>query len=167
MAQTAYTTLRTIGFEGQLADSSPNDVAAMRNDEASASMPFGYAVKFDSASDETSAKILTAISETVAGIVLKHDSYADTQLDSTGVVFGNAINVVRKGRVLVKCEDGCNVGDRLYIRAVAGGGETAGALRASADASDCIDSTHQGVWRTSAAAGGLAWLEVDFSRVPA
>ena len=38
MAQTVYNELRTIGFNGQLADSSANDVTGMRNDET-ASMP--------------------------------------------------------------------------------------------------------------------------------
>ena len=164
MAQTVYNELRTIGFNGQLADSSANDVTGMRNDET-ASMPFGYAVKYESTSDQQSAGILTAISgELVAGILLKQHSYADTQLDSTGVMAGERLNVVRKGRVLVICEDGCNVGDRLHIRAVISGAEVSGALRASADGSDTIDSTKQGQWRTSAAAGALAWLEVDFSR---
>lgn len=167
MAQTVYNSLRTQGFNGQLADSSPNDVSSMRNDEASASMAFGHAIKFASASDESSAELLTANTETVAGIVLKQDSYAATQLDAVGVVAGNHLNIVRKGRVFVLCEDGCNVGDRLYIRAVATGGEIAGALLASAVGSDTIDSSAQGQWLTSAGAGELAWLDVDFSRLPA
>lgn len=164
MAQTTYNLRRDIGIAGDLADSSPADVASMRNDDA-ASMEFGHAVAHASASDEGSADKLTAITgEIVAGIAMRLNSYSDTQLDADGVVPGNHINVLRKGRIYVKCEDGCSIGDRLFIRAVASGGEIAGALRASADGSDTIDSSTQGEWRTSASAGGLAVLEVDFSR---
>jgi hypothetical protein len=162
-AQSTYSQLRTQGIEGQLADSGPNEVTAMRNDEASAEMAFGIAVKFASTTDERSAKLLTAITgEIVAGILHHSHQYADTALGTTGVKAAEQLNILRRGRILVACEDGCNVGDRLFIRAVATGGEKAGALRASADASDTIDSQGQGVWRTSAAAGGLAVLEVDF-----
>lgn len=164
MAQTTYNTLRDEAIEGQLADSTKSDVLAMRNAEASASMPFGYAVYYSAvATDETAAKVPTAITgQLIAGIVLAQHSYADTQLDTTGVIFGNRIDVVKKGKVRVVCEDGCSVGDRLHIRTVISGAEVAGALLAAADGTDTIDSTKQGQWLTAAAAGELAWLEVNF-----
>ena len=163
-AQSTYNLVRAIGFQGGLADSSHCDVTSMRNDEA-ASMAFGHAVKHDSLSDDSAAGILTAITgERLAGIVMKIDSYSDTQLDDVGVKAGQHLNVLQKGRIYVACEDGCNVGDPLHIRAVAGGGEIAGACRASSDGVDTIDATTIGRWRTAAAAGEIAVLEVDFSR---
>jgi len=165
MAQSTYSSSRAIGYEGALADQKGSDIHYMRNDEASAEMRFGHAVKFDSATDESSAKILTATSETVAGIVMK-DSYESAQLGDAGPVAGQSLSVIRKGRIYARCEDGCSVGDRLFIRAVATGAENPGALRAAADGTDCIDSQGQGQWMTSAAAGEIAVLDFDFSREP-
>lgn len=162
-AQSSYSQLRTRGFSGMLADSGANEIASMRNDEASAEMAFGIAVKNASTTDETSAKLLTSITgEIVAGILIHQHSYADTALGTTGVKADERIDVLRRGRILVTCEDGCDVGERLHIRAVATGNELAGALLSDADGSDTIDSQGQGVWRTFAAAGALAVLEVDF-----
>lgn len=161
--QNTYNKKRAFAYEGMLVDGSHNDIAPMRNDEASAEIAFGVAVKFDSTSDEQSAKLLTAITgELVAGITILQHSYASSQLGDDGVKAGESLNIMRKGRIWVICEDGCNVGDRLHIRAVAAGAEKAGALLSAADGTDTIDSTKQGQWLTSAAAGELAVLEVNF-----
>lgn len=162
-AQSSYSLEMAKGFEGQLDDQKEVNVVAMRNDEASAELEFGYAIKYASTTDHKSGKKLTAITgETVAGIVVHSHAYDATQLGTSGVKPGNKLSVLRKGRILVACEDGCDVGDRLHVRAVATGGEIAGALRASADGTDTIDSQGQGQWLSSATAGALAWLEVDF-----
>lgn len=169
--QSTYTAAPAVAIAGMLADGHPSQhqIDGMRNDEASAEMAFGYAVKFNSTSDPRSAKLLTAITgEIVAGIVLFHQNYdPEVQLGTVGVKAGYEVNVVRKGRLWVICEDGCDIGDRLHVRAIATGGEIAGALRASADASDTIDSGTQAQWATQAAAGELAILDFDFTREPA
>lgn len=163
-AQSTYNQDPTVGIEGALADAGAHDVKAMRNDEASAEMAFGHAVKFASTTDGQSAKLLTAITgEIVAGILVHANSYPDTALGTVGVKVDEKLNILRKGRIRVKCEDGCDVGDRLFIRAVATGGEIAGALLAAVDGTDTIDSQGQGVWLESAAAGGFSILEVDFT----
>lgn len=162
-AQSTYIQDPVVGIEGALADAGENDIKAMRNDEASAEMPFGHAVKFASTTDGQSAKVLTAITgEIVAGILLHSNSYPDTALGTTGVKVDEKLNILRKGRIRVKCEDGCDVGDRLFIRAVPDG-KVAGALLAAADGINTIDSQGQGVWLESAAAGGFSILEVDFT----
>jgi hypothetical protein len=163
MAQTSYSNTRTIGFAGMLDGEYRSEVMTMRNDEASASIGFGLAVKRASTTDPTSAKLLTAITgEKVPGIVVHSHAYDSEQLDDDGVLSGERLNVAVSGRMLVACEDGCNVGDPLHVRAVAAGAEDAGALLAAADGTDTIDMTGRGVWETSASAGGLAWLRFDF-----
>lgn len=165
--QTTFNDAATVGYAGTFVGTGPKSVETMRNDEASAEIAFGIAVKHDSATDAMSAKLLTAITgEAVAGIVAHSHSYDQTQLGTTGVKKGALLNVVRKGRLLVVCEDGCSVNSPLHIRAVATGDELAGALLGAADGSDTIDCKAQGIWRTSAAAGGLAELEFDFSGFP-
>lgn len=166
--QTSYSQDYTQGYAGQKVGNGSFDVEPMRNGEASAEMPFGIAVKHDSTTDERDAALFTAVTgEALAGIILHSHSYdVDNQLGDDGVLPGYEIMVARRGRVLVPCVDGCNVGDPLFIRAVASGAEQAGELRASADASDCIDMSGYAQWRTSAAAGGLAELEFDFTGFP-
>ncbi len=163
MAQTTYGYSMAIGIEGQLADMSNAEVDSFVQSEASAAVAIGCAVKYG-ATDQTVLN-LTATSEKVPGIVLHAHVYdPETQLDDDGAILPkNMVSVLRRGRVLVRCEEGCAPGDRLFIRAVAAGAERAGALRMSADGSDCIDCSNQGEWKSTAAAGELAWLDVDFT----
>lgn len=163
--QNSYPKTMPIGFPGMLDGAGPKIVETMRNDELTAQMPFGIAVKHASVSDEYSAKLLTAITgEFIAGIVLHQHNYASSDLGDDGVMPTALINTLRKGRMLVLCEDGCNVGQPLHVRAKGTG--QAGALRASADGTDTINCAKNGTWRSAAAANGLAVLEFDFTNSP-
>lgn len=164
-AQSTYNEEMTEGFEGMLDPKSHPQVLTMRNDEASAEIAFGRAVKYASATDANSAKLLTAITgEVVPGILIHSHAYdKDTDLGDTGVLPDRVLNILTQGRVLVVCENGCIPGDNLFIRAVAAGDpEFNGGLRSATDGTDTIDSQGQGRWETVAAAGALAWLRVDF-----
>lgn len=166
-AQTTFPLTRTIGLPGSRTGNGPTIVEPMRNDEATAEIPFGSAVKHASATDERSAKLLTSITtEKVAGILHRSDTYATTQLGDDGVKPTYELNIMRQGRLLVACEDGCSVGDPLHIRVIVTGAEVSGALLAAADGSDTIDASANGTWRTSAVAGGLAELEFNFTNSP-
>ncbi len=162
--QTSFSTTRTSAFPGTPVGNESRTVETMRNDEATAEIAFGVAIKHGSTTDEQDGLLLTASQgEIIAGIVMHSHSYDQTQLGDDGVLPGALLNVVRKGRLRVLCEDGCNVGDPLHIRAVATGAELAGACLAAADGADTIDCSSQGEWRTQAAAGALADLEFDFT----
>ncbi len=163
--QTTYNDAMAVGFAGQLLAGSP---VAMINNEASAEMPFGVAVAFEGGSDDKGALLPDSISvDVIAGILVHTHSYhKPEQLGDSGVKPGQMLNVLRRGRLLAVCEDGCTPGARLHVRAVAGGGEQEGALLASPDGTDTIDCGNQGVWLTTASAGGLAELEVDFTAAP-
>lgn len=168
--QTTYTQDPAIALEGQLADEQQSPVIiSMRNNEATAEMAFGLAVVFEGSTDDQGALAPDAITEDVAGIVIHSHAYERGEngtLGETGVKPGGTLNVLRKGRIWVKPETSVSPGDRLHIRAVALGTEREGAVRASADSTDTIDSTNQGVFLTSADANGLALLEVDFTSSP-
>ena len=162
-AQTDYSELMAIGFAGQVDPASNPQVKTMRNAEAVESMEFGIAVAYqDRTADGTLADLLTATSDIVPGILLHSYAYDSTELDAVGVVAGSTLNVLRSGRVLVLAEEAVDVGDPLFVRAVAVGAELQGALRMSADSTDCIDMTGRGQWDSVAGAGELAWLRVDF-----
>lgn len=165
--QSSYPKTMTRGFSGQILR---NDLSVvMRNDEASAEIAFGRAVNFGSTTDELSALLPDNAADVIAGIAAhSHAHHKDESLGDTGVKPGHSFNVLRKGRILVTCPSGCSVGDRLYVRqnVTGGGSEVEGGLEDAAD-SDNIDCTNAGIWMTSAAAGELAELEVDFTNKPA
>lgn len=164
--QTTYTAAPEIGLPGMLRDNGPNDVVTMINQEASSLIPFGTAVCFEGAARDDGALRPDALADVLAGICLRSLAYSPELNTDDGVAAGQTLNVLTRGRVYVVCEDGCSPGDRLHVRAVATGAEVEGACRASADGTDTIDATTQGIWRSTAAAGQLAALDVDFVNAP-
>ena len=170
--QTSVAVAPGIAFAGQLADDAENDIITLLNAEASASMPFGSVVAFKTAApaSDKDAILPAASTAKLAGILVHRHNYARTftlpdgsvagELDDVGLVVGVTFSTLRHGRIYVICEDGCAPGDNLFIR-YAGG--TLGACRATdAGGSTCIDATAQGTWLSTAAAGKVAILEVDF-----
>lgn len=165
--QTTYGYGFTAAIEGQLADSGAHDVVAMRNDEASAELPFGRAVKFGSSSDEFSAKLPAAETDIIAGIVLHSYEYDPTyDLGDDGVLPGRYVQVLRKGRVKVLLEDAVTVGARGWVRAVAGAGELLGGILPADDSTDTIDCTNQIVFLQAGDPGDIVTVEVDFTNRP-
>lgn len=172
--QDSYTDSVVTGFAGQLADDSDHDCIPMRNDESVNDIAPGQAVRFGSTSDHRSCKLPAADSDKIAGIVV-HTHEWDPRFDlgtgasgvRPGIKVGRTLSVMRKGRIKVIVEDAVQVGDRLWVRAVAGGDpEFLGNICNADDSSDTVDCTNQGVFLTAAAAGALAVLEVDFTNKP-
>ncbi len=173
--QTAISTTPAIGYAGMLDPAYPSSIITGKN-TAAVSLPFGYAVKYDASSPTSDAdmNLPAAETDTVAGIILHGHHYArawtgadgviNGELDATGLKIGVIFNLLVAGRVLVVCEDGCIPGDKLWVRCTAGGaGEVVGGLNSADEGTETIPCTGQGTWRSTAAAGGLAWLEVDFA----
>jgi hypothetical protein len=160
--QTTYPTNMVAGFAGQLG-AGQHDIVPAFNKESSAELAFGQAVCFQGGSTDVGFSVLSpdALTDVIKGVVVHSHAYAvGSTLGTTGVKSGDVVSVLRKGRILVTCENGCAPGDRLHVRVLAG---TEGALRSAADGINTIDSTTQGVWMTRASAGGLAELDVDFT----
>lgn len=174
--QTTFSDAPAAGYAGMLDSNVDHDIITMKNAEASAEMAFGRGVVFKTTAptSDKEAYLPSAETDTPIGIVVHSHNYAPAWTDvasgttygglgSTGVKPGEMINVLRKGRILVVCEDGCKPGDKLWIRAVAAGDpEFLGGLNNADDGTDMIDATSKGTWLTSASAGGLAWLDVNF-----
>jgi len=164
--QTTYAAA-AVALEGQLFGDGPHDVRTMINQEASAEVPFGHGVKFEGSTEDLGALLPTAETSVIAGIVAHSHAYADDELGTTGVLPGATLNVLRKGKIWVAVEDGCAPGDRLWIRAVgAVAPEAIGQCNNADDSTDMVDCTNAGVFLTTAAAGGLAVLDVDFTNRP-
>ncbi len=175
--QTSISTAPAIGYAGML-DSGPCDIVTGISGESSASIPFGKAVVWDPSGPVSDYHVTLPAnqSDKVRGLVVHSHAYARAwtdadavvhgQLDGTGLLPGTSLSLLRKGRMLVVAASAVSPGDRLYVRRTAGVGETLGALEDAADSTDMIDCTAQGVWLTTAAAGDLAWIEVDFTNEP-
>lgn len=178
--QTTVSARPAKGFAGMLDTAFPHTIATAVNGETSASIPFGKAVIWDPTTPATDISVtLPATTQTdpVMGLVVYRPNYAKSwtdgagttygELDATGLRPGVIMGVLRKGRMLVTAASTVVAGvSRLYVRAVAGLGETLGALEDAADSTDMINCTNQGQWMTSATAGELAWIEVDFTVSP-
>lgn len=175
--QTSVTASPLKGYAGMLDVGAPHRIATARNGEASASIPFGKAVIWDPSTPATEQDVtLPAGSQTspVMGITVHQHTFSKSwtdadgnlhgEVDATGLMVGTIFGVLRQGRIMVVAASNVTAGvSKLYVRSVAGLGETLGALEGAADASDMIDCSTKATWMSTVTAGNLAWLEVDFT----
>ena len=129
MAQTTYSTLSKRGFAGFLDRGLPEGVVTALNQESSAAIPSGVAVKLGTV--ERSAKKLAASTDKVLGVSCH--KHRDPRLAPDGAPAGDNMAVARDGDIYVLCEEAIALGDRVFARAVVGGSEVAGAFRNDAD----------------------------------
>lgn len=174
--QTTVSAAPAKGYAGMIDAASPHHIAHVRSAEASAAIPFGKAVVLDPSAPATDRDVTLPTTETdsVYGIVVHSQGYSQSwtdsdgnvhgELNATGLLPGTIFGVLRKGRILVVAATAVvALASRLWVRAVAGVGETLGALEDADDSTDMIDCTGQGQWMSTANIGELAWLDVDFS----
>jgi hypothetical protein len=163
--QTSIPSTFPIGIEGQLADlwtEENGDVLSATNEEASAEIAFGRAVKRGTADD--SMKVLTAISDTILGITVHSSLFSKPdELGNVGMLPKVTGDVLRMGRIIVTTETAVTPTSGVFVRALVNGGATIiGGFRGTADGVTTIDITAFAQWITSAGVGELAVLEVDF-----
>jgi hypothetical protein len=165
MSQTSVTTAPKVGQPGTAADEYTalnGQIASATSEEASAEIPFGVMVKAGTA--DYGVLKMTATTNKLAGITFRTHDFADLELGDTGLKPGATFGVARKGRYFVKIEENVTPASDVRVRAVAGGAEVAGAFRATADSTDCIDLTPFAKWvRTALAADGVGELDIDLT----
>lgn len=165
MSQTSYTTTQPAAFAGLLYDVGPHDIITRITEETVLEVPFGVVVAFGGADNQ--CELPDATTDKCLGIVVHSHDYDASALGTVGVKPKNLLQVLRKGRIWVLAENGVAPGDRGFVRAVAGaGGTQLGAIRQAAVGGETIDATTQIVFVTTALAGGLAVVEVDFTNKP-
>lgn len=171
--QSSYSRTQSAAFAGMLADDGHHDIFPMVNAEASASIPFGVGVK--KGTGDSDAVLPAAETDAIIGFTVHTHNYArgssvsNSDLDDNGDMRPGAVmNVLRKGRLYVYARTSAVVAftSRLWVRAVAGGGEFIGAAEDADDSTDTIDCTKQGQFITSGAQNALVVLEVDFLNAP-
>jgi len=160
MAITNYDLEMTPSIAGQLADLGVSDIRSFVNSEASAEIPFGYAVVQGSGAKDA---LLPSTSDDVCvGVVVHSHAYdPENDLGTTGVKADRELNVINKGRVWVVVGEGVAVGDRGYV-SYAFGTATPGRIMKTDTTDATLDTAAQIRFLSAAStAGDLALAEID------
>lgn len=134
-AQTTYSRDPSVAYAGQLGDPNPRLIATRSNSESSANVAAGIFLKQDT---EGKAKLLTAATERLAGVVL--NTFSRNPGDVSVSLSGNeayapkaAMPMLQEGSAWVRCEQAMAVTDSVYVRFATGSGTTIGAVRKDPD----------------------------------
>lgn len=176
MSQTAVASKMTAGLAGQLfslGDAADARLGSATSAESSAEIGFGLMVIRGSADGSallphTSAAAMVAAPLLLGVVVLSHgfaepQELADT--DSGGLKPKTTFTVLEEGEIWVIPEDNVTPASDVRVRVVAAGAEKAGAFRAAADSTDCVEISAFARWRSSASGGSPARLWIDMSNV--
>lgn len=170
---TSYSLTQGVGIAGARKHNPGDVVIPGANKESTASMPFGRFVCYERSTDDFGMLNPDATTDKLAGVTIHSYDYASDQLGlgtagagtaELGVLPANKVNVLKGGIVLVPCEEDTVPGDPVFVRVVATGAEVEGAVRKSADASDCIDLTGKAEFLSSRV-NGMCWIRVNLSGV--
>lgn len=163
MPQTTVTTTFAAAFPGMLGDGSlVKDAMSFLNGEASAEIPFGYAVVQGSADNEAVLPAAGTDGLKLLGVVLHSHYYQkDNELGTSGIKPDVAMAVLGKGRVWVKIDENVTPASAVRVRHTAAG-DGKGSFRASASAGATFDCSKFARWiGTHLAATGYGLLEID------
>lgn len=160
MAITDYSLTMTPSIAGQLADLGISDIRSFVQAEASAEIPFGYAVVQGTLAAD--ALLPSSSDDVFVGIVAHSNAYdPDNDLGTTGIKPDCELNVVNKGRVWVVVGEAVAVNDRGYVSYDANSA-TPGRIMKADVTDETLDTSAQIRFLSAAdAAGDLALAEID------
>ncbi len=168
MPQTAVSTAPAVGLPGEPADmhsSTEGRVVSRLQAETTNGIVPGIMVQ--RGTGDYDIKRLTATTNKLEGITVRTHDVSDLDFDfinSTGYKPGAEVPVARTERWFVKIEENVTPASDVRVRCVAVGNEVAGAFRATADSTDCMELTAFAHWvRTALAADGVGELEIDMN----
>lgn len=147
------------GYPGMESDASRDqNNRSYVSEEASAEIPFGVFVGQGAADD--GMLLLAATSDKVIGVLLATGALPkDLALGDTGLKPKMTGTVKSRGRCFVYVEEAVTPASSPLIRCIATGGEKAGSLRDTADASDCLAAPWIRILGTTTGAG---FVEVEY-----
>ena len=158
MSQTSYDVNQPVALPGLIADLTDDMyIESAANEEADA-VEYGKAV-IEGTADDQFLRVTDAAQAVLGVTVHEHDAPVDCE-------GGNLIkpkrtaSIMRRGKIYVQVEDAVSKGSVAFVRVAAGpGGTIIGDFRSDADGGSARELTHA-TYRTSAAAGGFAVLEI-------
>lgn len=165
--QTSVSSAPKIGLPGEPADqhtAKNGRVVSGTSEEASAEILTGIMVK--AGTGDYGVLKLTATTNRLVGITTREQDFGDLELGDTGYKPGATFGIARTERWFVRIEENVTPASDVRVRCVAAGNEVAGAFRATADSTDCLDLTPLAKWvRTALAADGVGELEIDMTNI--
>lgn len=163
MAITDYSTTMTPSIAGQLADLGVADIRSFVNSEASAEIPFGFAVV--QGTGEKDALLPSVSGNVFVGILVHSHAYdPENDLGNDGVKADRELNIMNKGRVWVVVGETVAVGDRGYVvyATPVSGEQVPGQIMKTNTADVTLNTGAQIRFLTAATgAGSLALAEID------
>jgi hypothetical protein len=115
--QTVVASTMSIGVPGQIADLNTDEVSpteSLISTESTESLAFGTLLVRDGA---TGAKLITANSDTPAGIMIFEKVYDyPSERDDFGPLPGLPVQVLKGGKILVYCEEAASADDTVRVR---------------------------------------------------
>lgn len=164
MSQLTYNRTMDAAFAGMKADATNDTVDTGVSEESSAEIPFGVALAQGSGQD--GVKLPAASTDLIVGVSIHtHTGLQGSYTATSGPGPKDPVNVGAKCRVWVKVEDAVTPSSKVFVRHAANGGNTQkGSFRGTTD-TGATQQLFGARFRTSAAGGGLAVLEVDFTTV--
>lgn len=159
MSQTAYNEAMTTAVAGMVADGAgaPNSIVTRIGTEE---ILMGVAVANDT--DDGSAKLPDGAGVVISGVAIRDISIpAGAASADNSFPSGEAVPVMRKGRIWVVTEVAVQPGDAVYARYTANGGNTQlGAFRNDDDTAKAIVIA-QARWISTTGGAGIALLEIN------
>lgn len=159
-AQQTSVGVKAIAYAGMISDASrDSNLRSYTSEEASAEIPFGVFV--GQGTNDNGMLLLAATSDGVVGLLVNSQAFArDVEVGDTGLKPKMTAQVMTRGRAYAWVEEAVTPASLPLIRCIAVGSEKAGALRDTADASDCVNASS---WmRFLGTTTGAGFVEVEF-----
>lgn len=159
MTQTTYDAEAGVAFAGLLVDTDAAGRSSIsRANEEAAAVAYGTGVALGT--DPATQFELPAATGFVFGGVVVH-SHAREDVAAAGPEQNEPNELLRKGRIWVVVEEAVTPADDVFLRHTINAALVPGSWRIDADTARA-DQITQARWLTSAAAAGLAQLEVNY-----
>ena len=158
MSQTTYQVNQPVALPGLIADLTDDMYIESAANEEVASVEYGKAVIAGTA-DTQFLRVTDAAQDVLGVTVHEHDAQVDCD-EGNLIKTGRTASVMRRGKIYVQVEDAVLKGAAPFVRVAAGaGGTIVGAFRSEADGGSAREMSFA-TYRTSAAAGEFAVLEI-------
>lgn len=142
--------------KGGLADAGPNDIISGVSDEI---IQFGIGIQVETSGLVT---LPSASGDQFFGIVMQKHKAIPNVGGVAQFEIGQAIPILKKGRIWVTAEEAINPTDPVFLRHTDNAGDVAGDFRTDLDTANAFDVSAYCKWVSVTTAAGLAIVEVNF-----
>lgn len=138
---------RAKGYKGSIINNNP---MTKENTISEGIVGVGMFCKFGT----TGVVPLTAITDKLAGVVLKADAF-----DGDVIPIGQSVALLKRGETVVYCETACVKGDAVFVRCVVNTGKNIGDVRNDADTAKAV-AHPTAIFSETLSSAGLVKIEI-------